>query len=375
MFKGDVINGYYILKDFSTTGGGLSKWSFARKGGKEYFIKEFLAPKYPTPDAPGSEQSKERKRQECEKFEKHHQALMKQVNEKCGTGGNLVFTIDFFRVNSKYYKVTEKVDVTSLSIPEIAALPLTKRIIILKTIAHSLSILHKADIVHGDLKPDNILIKQTKLHSFTSKLIDFDNSYFSTQPPEIIDDLVGDMVFYSPELAQYIKKDPTIQPQDLTTKSDIFALGLIYSLYLTGELPFFDKEKYNYACIAVLSGQTLTLHDPTHTIPKELIQLINRMLLKDYHLRPSIEEVFNLLKEIDLSASLPAESKTDTSHSPLKGGLLTSSKSELNKLLESIKDKKTTPDTPKKEKDKEKDESTTNTSKLRGKGLEIGKKT
>ena len=54
MKKGQVINGYRILQDFSTARGGLSKWTFAEKAGKEYFIKEFLSPTYPVDGAPGS---------------------------------------------------------------------------------------------------------------------------------------------------------------------------------------------------------------------------------------------------------------------------------------------------------------------------------
>ena len=38
MRKGDVIKGYTIVQDFTTAGGGLSKWTFATKGDKEYFI-------------------------------------------------------------------------------------------------------------------------------------------------------------------------------------------------------------------------------------------------------------------------------------------------------------------------------------------------
>lgn len=58
MLKGENIKGYRILEDFKVAGG-MSKISFAEKDGKTYFIKEFLAPKYPTPDSPGSERIKE----------------------------------------------------------------------------------------------------------------------------------------------------------------------------------------------------------------------------------------------------------------------------------------------------------------------------
>ena len=53
MHKGDIIGGYEILKDFLVAGG-MSKISFAKKGGTEYFIKEFLSPRFPVPGSPGS---------------------------------------------------------------------------------------------------------------------------------------------------------------------------------------------------------------------------------------------------------------------------------------------------------------------------------
>ncbi|TAE46054.1 MAG: hypothetical protein EAY69_09520 [Cytophagales bacterium] len=196
MQKGEIIKGYLVLQDFKTAGGGLSKWTFVSKNKQIFFMKEFLSPKYPTKDAPGSELSKQNKKIECEKFEERHQNIQKALQEKCGIGGNLVITLDFFREGTKYYKVTEKIEVASLSTAEIAQLSLSTQILIFKTITHSLNVLHKANIVHSDLKPDNILIKQTKTGNYTAKLIDFDDSYFSGFPPALSEDVVGDMVFY-----------------------------------------------------------------------------------------------------------------------------------------------------------------------------------
>lgn len=365
MLKGDIIHGYTILKDFTTAGGGLSKWTFATKGGKEYFLKEFLSPKYPTADAPGSEKSKLRKKEECEKFEQHHKALMKEVNEKCGTGGNLVFTIDFFRYETKYYKVTEKIDVASLSINEIATLPLHNRLLILKTIAHSLNVLHKAGIVHGDLKPDNILIKQTKTATYTTKLIDFDNSYFAGKPPLLTEELVGDMVFYSPELAKYIQENESVKAKDLTTQSDIFALGLIYSLYLTGDLPDFNREKYSYACIASNSGEVIQIN--AKALPNPLVVLINTMLDNDYKKRPTISEVFEKLKTIDVKEIIEEE-KIAPIEGGLKGGLGVKTAIKSSLIIPTIKKEESKiPDEPKI--DKKEDAPGF----LKGKGLNIGK--
>ena len=69
MKAGDVVNGYTILEDFKVVGAGLSKWTFAERGGRQYFIKEFLSPTYPDEYAPGSEKTKAKKRARCAAFE------------------------------------------------------------------------------------------------------------------------------------------------------------------------------------------------------------------------------------------------------------------------------------------------------------------
>jgi serine/threonine protein kinase len=357
MLKGEIINGYTILQDFTTAGGGLSKWTFAQKGGKVYFMKEFLSPKYPTEASPGSAASKERKRKECERFETHHKALMEQINEKCGMGGNLVFTLDFFRSGSTYYKITEKIDVASLSTQEIYSLPLANKILILKTMAHSLNILHKAGIVHGDLKPDNILIKQTRTNFYTTKLIDFDNSYFSAKPPEIQEEVVGDMVFYSPELARYIQGKEV--GENLTTKSDIFALGLLYCIYLQGDLPEFPK-KYVYACLAANEGKELKLVDGK--LPNKLKKMVNAMMSVEPSQRPTAEEIFEFLKNLDLKKE---EELIKLEKEPRKSYIESywetkKKEEEAKKTLRSTFSKK--------------DDTLEISSKLKGKGLDILKK-
>ena len=65
MKAGDVVNGYTILEDFKVVGAGLSKWTFAERGGRQYFIKEFLSPTYPDEYAPGSEKTKAKKGALC----------------------------------------------------------------------------------------------------------------------------------------------------------------------------------------------------------------------------------------------------------------------------------------------------------------------
>jgi eukaryotic-like serine/threonine-protein kinase len=283
MKAGDVLNGYRILEDFKVVGAGLSKWTFAERGGRQYFIKEFLSPTYPDENAPGSEKIKAKKRARCAAFEAHHRGVQRALAPLSAYGGNLIVTLDFFRWGAKYYKVTEKVDAEGMSSADISALGLRVQLVLMKTVAHSLKILHDLKIVHGDLKPSNILIKRTEL-GYTTKLIDFDSAYIAGRPPPP-EEIVGTINYYSPELLGYIQ-EAGVTPGELGVASDIFALGLIYTEYLTGAPPPFDVAKYHEPAVAVRSGETLRV--PRRDVPAQLADLIDAMLSPEPARRPTI---------------------------------------------------------------------------------------
>ena len=288
---GDTVNGYRLLEDFRVVGAGLSEWTFAERGGRAYFLKRFLAPTYPDDAAPGSAKTKARKRARCGAFEAHHRGIQAAMAPLTSYGGNLIATLDFFRYGAKYYKVTEKVDLAGLETSDVARLGFPAQLVLLKTVAHSLKILHDLEIVHSDLKPSNVLIKRTEL-GYTTKLIDFDSSYVVGKPPPP-EEIVGTMNYYSPELVSYIQG--TGGAADLTTASDIFALGLIYCEYLTGALPAFDPA-YHEAAIAVLNGAELRV--PSGRAPAPVVALVERMLLADPRARPTVAEVHATLMSL-----------------------------------------------------------------------------
>ena len=295
MKAGDVVNGYLILEDFKVVGAGLSKWTYAERAGRSYFIKEFLSPTYPDDAAPGSEKTKAKKRQRCAAFEAQHRGMQKALAPLSTYGGNLIVTLDFFRAGAKYYKVTEKVDAEDLGEAGVAGLEPRWQLVLMKSVAHSLKILHDLRIVHGDLKPSNILVKRTEL-GYTSKLIDFDSSYIAGSPPPF-EEIVGTINYYSPELLGYIQ-DVGVQPGELGVASDIFALGLIYSEFLTGAMPPFDAATYHEAAVAVRSGEVLRVHRAG--LPPALADLVDSMLLADPASRPTIAQVHATLMAVRL---------------------------------------------------------------------------
>jgi serine/threonine protein kinase len=313
---GDMLNGYTLLADFSVVGAGLSRWTFASKGGREYFLKEFLSPTYPEADAPGSEKIKAKKRARCAVFETQHRSMQAALAPLSAYGGNLIVTHEFFRAGAKYYKTTERVDAENFDVARIAALPFRQRLVLLKSVAHSLKILHDLNIVHGDLKPDNVLVKRTEL-GYTSKLIDFDNSYVAGRPPAATE-IVGTINYYSPELLSYIQEEG-VEGAHLGTASDVFALGLIYSEFLTGRLPEYDPA-YGEPAVAARSGVVLKV-DRTGLDPA-LADLVDRMMLATPAARPAIGEVHAALMGIRGSGEPPAATVPRAPSGALRGKLV-----------------------------------------------------
>lgn len=84
----------------------------------------------------------------------------------------------------------------------IAALPYAQKMLFIKVLAYSILSLHRKGIVHGDLKPENVLVKQKENGNMLAKLIDFGESFLETEPSN---ELTGD-VYLSPEGAVAIAK-------------------------------------------------------------------------------------------------------------------------------------------------------------------------
>lgn len=295
----ETINGYRIVSEWTTAGGGMGKWAFAEKGGKGYFIKQFLRPTYPLADGPGSAATKARKKKACDSFEEHHKRLLSSLAGLAGDGGHLIVTREFFRVGAKYYKVTDRIETSSLSVADIAKIdPPRKRVILALTIAHSLEILHRQGIVHGDLKPANILLKLTTKDMFVAKLIDFDDSYRVGDPPPPAE-VVGDLSYYSPELLRYVQEEG--DGTQLGCPSDIFALGMVLCQYFQGESPAVvpesdDDSRTTSIAQAVTRG--LELQTGLESSWPDVDLLLRSMLQLDPRSRPTIAHVTQALKKI-----------------------------------------------------------------------------
>ncbi|HKU06771.1 MAG TPA: bifunctional protein-serine/threonine kinase/phosphatase [Bradyrhizobium sp.] len=103
---------------------------------------------------------------------------------------------------------------------------------IVEQIAKGLRAFHRKEMLHQDLRPDNIMIDKTG----TVKIIDFGSTRIKgvaeAEPSGLHDDILGTLQYTAPEY---------FLGEAATTRSDLFSLGVITYQMLTGKLPYGAK--------------------------------------------------------------------------------------------------------------------------------------
>ena len=114
---------------------------------------------------------------------------------------------------------------------------------IVEQIAKGLRAFHRKEMLHQDIRPDNIMIDATG----TVKIIDFGSTKITgvveAAPSGNRNDILGTQQFTAPE---YFLGEPA------TPRSDLFSLGVITYQMLTGKLPYgFVADRERADAIAV----------------------------------------------------------------------------------------------------------------------------
>ena len=267
------------------------------ENGESYFIKKLLKPKYPISEETCT--NIERVRAQCDNFFKKYSKVYNSVRNGCGEEGACVPIIDFFRNGSSYYTVYHKINADTLSLEDISKLPTKEKYKILLRLVQGLQPLHVLGIIHGDLKPDNILV-QKKEDSWKIRLIDMNDCYLTGQPNEP-GNVLGTMEYYSPELATYnfYEIDDYEDEEEmalvrrranaLTVKSDVFALGIIFCEFYSGHRPIITDENVSGFFEAATCG-ALELPEEVQK-DRKICAIIEKMLEPDYHNRLSLTQV------------------------------------------------------------------------------------
>jgi serine/threonine protein kinase len=151
-------------------------------------------------------------------------------------------------------------------------------------ILKSVKILHENSIIHGDIKPENILVGK----DFGLKLIDFGFSQKFSKKNNIINNTEGSDTYSSPEI-----RKGHITGYD-GVKSDIFSLGVLLFVITVGRFPFnlsgYSDKKYRL--IMTKNFEQFWKNFDNYNLSEEFKELINHLICYDPCQRYSIDEIF-----------------------------------------------------------------------------------
>lgn len=170
-----------------------------------------------------------------------------------------------------------------------------QQLVIFHQLASGLQCLHDKNIFHGDLKPDNFLIKEWRNDFPIVQIADFGGTVEEEEEEEI--KLPSRTSLYC--LRSDCLEENTAPNQKalvaIGKQHDIFSMGVIFYMILKGNFPYEGEE---------IEGLTFPDHFtyspifPSKSPLHSLDNLIKSMLSKKRYKRPSIEEVLRLLENI-----------------------------------------------------------------------------
>ena len=160
----------------------------------------------------------------------------------------------------------------------------------LHQIAAAMKALHEEDIVHRDIKPQNILLSsnvsgkdvfQVKPHNIQVKLCDFG---FARHLPdgETPSIFCGTKKYMSPELRMFMKYD---------AKSDLFAIGVTLYQCMTGSFPFDHVSDEAFMDLSEII--IFQFPETSHEFSDELKDLVTKLLQRKKINRMNFDDFLN----------------------------------------------------------------------------------
>jgi tetratricopeptide (TPR) repeat protein/predicted Ser/Thr protein kinase len=145
-------------------------------------------------------------------------------------------------------------------------------------IAETLATAHAKGVIHRDIKPGNLILRDQNVHDPT--LIDFGIARMGLGASSLTNTgvMLGTLGYMAPEQARGTKQ--------LDARADVFALGAVLFKCLTG-LPAFAGEDEIAILAKMLFEQPPRVRDLKKEVPAALDELIARMLSRDPLQRPA----------------------------------------------------------------------------------------
>jgi serine/threonine protein kinase len=172
-------------------------------------------------------------------------------------------------------------------------------------IGEALYCMHENNVIHRDLKPDNIMLIQDGKGGETVKVVDFGVAKILEANPRLTryQARIGSPVYCSPE--QYLG-----QPVDHRT--DLYGLGIIFYECLSGRVPFDSLDETELRA-AILHKMPARLDKVTH-VTSDMADLVQWLLAKDPNDRPhNVAEINKCLHALRRGQKSPPEKNASPS--------------------------------------------------------------
>lgn len=205
---------------------------------------------------------------------------------------NVVSVYDVNEFEGLYYIVMEYVDGITLKeyIEKNGRLPVKEATSISIQIAQGIEAAHNANIIHRDIKPQNILIsREGKI-----KVTDFGIAR-TTTANTIGTDILGSVHYISPEQARGGIVDE---------RSDIYSFGIMFYEMITGQLPFEGETTVSIA-LKHIQENVPPVSDIVPQTPSSVVKIIEKCTQKKPERR--YQKVSSLLSDLKTSLISPNE--------------------------------------------------------------------
>lgn len=185
---------------------------------------------------------------------------------------NIVTVHDIGQDDDQHYIVMEFVDGRTLKQvirhqPGGQPLPLNRALDLTIKICAGLGYAHRNNIVHCDVKPQNVLVRRDD----RVKVTDFGIARAMTEATSNDGQVWGTPQYFSPEQAMGKPAIPA---------SDVYAIGIILYELLTGKLPF-TAESHTALALKHIHEPPPRITDLNPTVPPQMVNLVNKALSKD----------------------------------------------------------------------------------------------
>ena len=155
-------------------------------------------------------------------------------------------------------------------------------------IAKALEYAHKNNIIHRDIKPDNILITEDNIVKLTdfgiAKIADAETLTNSNK-------IIGSVHYFSPEQAK---------GKFVDCRTDIYALGVVMYEMITGQLPFNGENSISVAIMHVqepVIPPNKVITDIPENINTIILKALEKKTINRFQTAKELTQVLNAIKE------------------------------------------------------------------------------